>query len=633
MEQKELQEYKGTLITDHNAIKRNMNTFLGSIRKRIWFTGLFFIAACLGFIAISIFLLTRIEADYKNLKEKAITGKVAVLEINRDVNYVSRLVRNVMLGSNINKDADKLDKRIQSIENSYQILQSSVISQKELELIQKAEKASLNFVKAGKQHLEKIRPLSVEDRNSSYLTYSTSATPLAVQSRNLFPQIIKLIDQNLDHALQSHENYLNLLINFLYISCAGFLTLLSGLVYLLLKSIVKPIETTVEVVKLVGEGDLEQEVPVSGNTKNELNLLAEAINQTSRNLFKKARLASEIAAGKLTGELEIASEKDTLGLAIREMLANLKTMLTDIQQYATTLSDSSRSLNHISTELVDGFTQMRQECGDANQITDSMTQNIRVVASGASQVLENMKSVDDAVSDMNHSIHGVEEHTREGLEISENARDMSNQVSLSMEALGKAGSEIGKVTSVIKKIAEQTNLLALNATIEAASAGVAGKGFAVVANEIKELANQSAKAAEDIAQKITDVQSGTAQAEQMTLQVSEIIETMSSASSSIAEAVEVQTERIDNISSSMNTTKNELENMVQSLTQVNTDSSVVAERISRVDKGVVASSDKSDLMHGNASQLAELAESLKTITEKFELDKEHHEGEIDIFAD
>ena len=36
---------------------------------------------------------------------------IDVLEINRDVNYVSRLTRNIMLGSNIEKDIKVLERR------------------------------------------------------------------------------------------------------------------------------------------------------------------------------------------------------------------------------------------------------------------------------------------------------------------------------------------------------------------------------------------------------------------------------------------------------------------------------------------------------------------------------------------
>jgi len=56
---------------------------------------------------------------------------------------------------------------------------------------------------------------------------------------------------------------------------------------------------------------------------------------------------------------------------------------------------------------------------------------------------------------------------------------------------------------------EQVNLLALNATIEAVRAGEAGKGFAVVANEIKDLARQTAEATGKIKQRVETIRTST----------------------------------------------------------------------------------------------------------------------------
>lgn len=88
------------------------------------------------------------------------------------------------------------------------------------------------------------------------------------------------------------------------------------------------------------------------------------------------------------------------------------------------------------------------------------------------------------------------------------SNDKSNNmdVSVLLNQLKEANTQMGLVVETIDQISKQTHLLSLNSAIEAARAGDAGRGFGVVALEIKKFADKSALAAKDSKSIINNIQ-------------------------------------------------------------------------------------------------------------------------------
>lgn len=102
-------------------------------------------------------------------------------------------------------------------------------------------------------------------------------------------------------------------------------------------------------------------------------------------------------------------------------------------------------------------------------------------------------------------------------QISQEMKNLTNQVSDSKDKTDKMGNLVDVITGLLKTIvgiSDQTNLLALNATIEAARAGESGKGFAVVANEVKELSKQTKQAAENVTKAVEEINAQSTQVSQ-----------------------------------------------------------------------------------------------------------------------
>ncbi|MEV0134162.1 methyl-accepting chemotaxis protein [Dactylosporangium sp. NPDC050688] len=227
--------------------------------------------------------------------------------------------------------------------------------------------------------------------------------------------------------------------------------------WLLARSIVRPVRQTKTVLEHVAGGDFTQRLPLRGN--DELTDMAHALNTTV----------------------------DRVGTA-----------LASIAEESAVLTDASGNLRDVSRQLSTGADRLATESTAAATSIDETTRDVHT-ASNSTRALQ-------------AAVQDISTRVAQAAQIAAEAVQVAAAANRTIAELDASSARIGEVASVITAIADQTNLLALNATIEASRAGEAGKGFAVVANEVKELAKQTAKATGDIGERIGAIQSGTSSA-------------------------------------------------------------------------------------------------------------------------
>ncbi|TVQ42163.1 MAG: GAF domain-containing protein [Gloeocapsa sp. DLM2.Bin57] len=208
-----------------------------------------------------------------------------------------------------------------------------------------------------------------------------------------------------------------------------------------------------------------------------------------------------VSQGDLTIEAKVTPDEiGTLADAYNGLVANLRQIVTQVQQTTTAIIDNTEFNQNFLEQLAAKSDRQTQEIINSLERLQLMNESVRNVAVSAEQAEVTLAQANQKIEEGEATI------TRTATEML-NIQNIVAETSEKVKKLGESSQEIGKVVSLIGKIAAQTHLLALKASIEAARAGEEGRGFAVIADEVRSLASQSAEATADIDKLVGDIRS------------------------------------------------------------------------------------------------------------------------------
>ena len=219
------------------------------------------------------------------------------------------------------------------------------------------------------------------------------------------------------------------------------LLMLIAVRYWLRHTLVRRLEMTVNLLKMISAGDLSQ--AINPGHANEIGNMLKELEQMRTSLTGTIGGIRDSVLRIHTNAQEIAHGNNDLSSRTEEQAAALQETAASMEQIKTTVRQNADNA-HAARELAESASNNAEHGGEAMQSLEQIMAQIT---------------------------------------------DSSRQ--------------IADINGVIDSIANQTNILALNAAVEAARAGEQGRGFAVVAEEVRNLAKRSADAAKEINQLIT----------------------------------------------------------------------------------------------------------------------------------
>lgn len=283
---------------------------------------------------------------------------------------------------------------------------------------------------------------------------------------------------------------------------------------------------------------------------------------------------------------------------IKQLSEAFEKMRTNLRNLIGELVDKAEEVSNIAKQLSDISEQIAQGASDNANMAIQISENMNDVANKANEVKEQTDHTAKQADEGRHS-----------MELINNQIQTMHQTTLQavekVHKFAETSKQIRSILDLITGIAEQTNLLALNAAIEAARAGEHGRGFAVVSDEIRKLAEQSASSAKQIGDLINNI-------------VNDIDD--------IVGLMQVSVEEADKglkITEQASKSFQIILDGVQEI-DVKVDSMVEAtEQVSEAVQNITAATEQQSAVleetAGNVANLAEIADKLKEMSNRFKL--------------
>jgi methyl-accepting chemotaxis protein len=277
-------------------------------------------------------------------------------------------------------------------------------------------------------------------------------------------------------------------------------------------------------INAVALGDLNNDVKVK--TNDEIKDLVDTLNVMTANLRGTAAMADEISKGNLAVDVKILSDKDTLGLSMRNMVKNLNASAVVAEEIANgnlTINITPQSeKDRLGVSLRDMVDRLRGVVADAIAASINVSSGSQELSASSEQVsqgaTEQAAAAEEASASMEEMAANIKQNADNAAQTEKIARQSAKDAEESGDAVNRAVAAmqtIAQKIGIVQEIARQTDLLALNAAVEAARAGEHGKGFAVVASEVRKLAERSQSAAAEISDMSTDTVKAAQQAGEM----------------------------------------------------------------------------------------------------------------------
>ncbi|WP_430810919.1 MULTISPECIES: methyl-accepting chemotaxis protein [unclassified Carboxylicivirga] len=459
-------------------------------------------------MVLSINSLMRLDTDFQTMKDTQINGNVAVLKITANMNYISRLSRNMMLGSDYDSDYQKLEDRIKQIEEGFMTLEASLSGKEETALFDDAKTAALAFVYGARDIADQLKALPPADRYSFYTQYTEQTTDLANASRQHFNALSRLIEESFKTGMAAYAHRITLMKRVLFIVslvAAAFL-IVFGIFFsrsMLRLLGIDPYELSA-IAGSISQGDLrrqKQDKIVSNSVQDFIITMQDRLNKVIQKIVDSANNVHQGSQNVNGSSQDLNEGANEQAAAAEEISSSIEEMLANIEQNTA----NAKLVEAATKEVEQGIIAVKEKTVKTTEANRLIVDKIAIINDIAMQT--NILALNASVEAARAGEHGkgfavVAGEVRKLAEVSKESADEITQ--LSNDSLEQAEEAVSQIEMILPGVNETTNMAMEIAAASSEQMHEANQVSTAI-TQMNAVAQQNAAASEELASHADDL--------------------------------------------------------------------------------------------------------------------------------